>query len=211
MEALLFILFVVLAIAGNKGAREAKQRRREARRATPPAYARPPTAMDALPGAAFDWPAPGAAYEAAPTSGSLAYDSPEGSEAGRGVDGVSLEGIPASQEGEGPLPPETRLTSTTHVVRPFTEGNHSHMESSLIGDIPCPPVSGFQGGLPPRVAHRPAAAGLRLDLAGVRQGLIYAEILNKRDRRRTCLCGAFSIGIARDKNILRLPLDLYAT
>ncbi|MEA4970280.1 MAG: hypothetical protein VB051_07075 [Candidatus Pelethousia sp.] len=179
MEALLFILFIVLAIAGNKGRADAKKRRQQARRAQPPAYAPPPTATDALPGAAFDWPVEGAAYEAAPVSGSLAYDSSEGRGSNSSAGGVSLEGLRASQEGEGSLPSETRFTAITHVVRPFTEGDHRHVESSLTGDMPCPRVSGFPGGAPPHAAHQTAASGLRLDLAGVRQGLIYAEILGK--------------------------------
>lgn len=163
MEALIFILFIVFAIAGNKGKAEAKKRREQARRVQPPAYTPPPTAADALPGAAFDWPAEGAASEnPVPASGSLAYDSSEGLNPVGDAEGVSLEGMRGS-----------------HVVRPFTEGTHSHIESSLTGDIPCPPVSAFQGGLPPRAAHRQADTGLRLDLAGVRQGLIYAEILGK--------------------------------
>ncbi len=179
MEALLFILFIVLAIAGNKGKADARKRRQEARRAQQPAYVPPPTATDTLPGAAFDWPVEGAAYEAAPASGSLAYDSPEGLDPDSSAGGASLEGLRASQEGEGPMPSEARLTAITHVVHPFTEGDHSHMESSLTGDMPCPPVSGFPGGPTPRAAHQTAASGLRLDLAGVRQGIIYAEILGK--------------------------------
>lgn len=178
MEALLFILFIVLAIAGNKGKAEAKKRRQQARR-EPPAYTPPPTVGDALPGAAFDWQAEGTAYEAVPVSGSLTYDSPEGPGARGGIDSVFREGMPDSQEGQDPLSPSTHLTSITHIVRPFTEGDHSHTESSLTGGFSCPPVSGFPSGSPPRAAHRQAAAGLHLDLAGVRQGIIYAEILGK--------------------------------
>lgn len=185
MEVLIFILFVVVAIVGNKGKRDAKKRQAEARRNQPPAYTPPPTA-NSLPGGAFEWlediftpqPQPGAQPYAPPyaqpASGSLSYDSSEGLGADGG--GSSLEGMASLDSREGLSLRGSSLSTLTHVVRPFTEGDHSHTESSITGDIPCPPAreSALQAG-----AQALPSLGLRLDAAGVRQGILYAEILGK--------------------------------
>lgn len=177
MEILVFILFLVVAIASNKGKREAKQARKEARGTVPPAYAPPPTAMDTLPDAAFDWPKQRPTFEGrAPAGGSLGYDSPEGLGSLDSTNSASLEGMHGSLEGDSILGEPSR-SSFTHVVRASSEGNHSHVESSLTGNIPCPPVS--KSSTSARAVHQPDARGLALDLAGVRQGIIYAEILGK--------------------------------
>lgn len=182
MEVLLFILFIVFAIAGNRGKAEAKKRRQQqTRQGQPPAYTPPPTAAESLPGAAFDWAEPqGAMPYGDPSAwGSMAYDSPEGAGSGGSPTGPSFEGMGGSREGED-LPEQVAaagLSTITHVVRPFTESEHSHTESSITGDIPCPPARAGQPAAP-ALAH-PAHAGLRLDHSGVRQGILYAEILGK--------------------------------
>lgn len=182
MEILLFILFIVLAIAGNKNKAEQKKRQAQTRRRQPPAYTPPPTATDSLPGAAFDWqeaPSYPAYDDSLPASGSMAYDSSEG--LGMDAGGAFYEGQEVGSP-EGKPGPESSLSSVIHVVRPFTESGHSHTESSLTGNLPCPQPPPAPPAAPyalPGAAHATARLGLRLDRAGARQGILYAEILGK--------------------------------
>lgn len=191
MEVLIFIVFIVAAIANSKGKKDAQKRREEARRHQPPAYTPPPTAKS-MPNGAFEWlediftppaaPAPlerpYAPAEPQPYTGSMAYDSSEGT----GFESApAMEGMPSmdSREGVSLQDPSrsARLSHTVHTVRPFTEGDHSHTESSMTGDVPCPPAAAGAASRVNASAH--PALGLRFDPAGVRQGIIYAEILGK--------------------------------
>lgn len=180
MRYILIILFIVVSIMNSKKKAEEK-RRRTASRQQAPAYIPPTTAGDALPDGAFEWAQEhmpmffGKSQPEAPsTSGSMPYASTEGFGSSENMRGDSLEGMPLSSAHDG-----RQHSPITHVVRPFTESDHRHEESSLTGNVPCPPVQ--RSAAAPAQAKVPAAPplGLRLDHTGIRQGIIYAEVLGK--------------------------------
>ncbi|MEA5058536.1 MAG: hypothetical protein VB049_00635 [Candidatus Pelethousia sp.] len=191
MPFLIIILFIVISVISSAGKAKEKARREQAKRQQQgQPYAPPPRAGTVLPNSAFDWAEePAASPYAAPASGSLAYDSSEGDASSEGakVSGAFAEGSGTGGSlPSGPSIPHDRpRASITHTVRPFTESDHSHVESSMTGNIPCPPtrpVAGRKAPMPSPSHAAPLATapyGLSLDRSGVRQGILYAEILGK--------------------------------
>ena len=179
MQFILFILFVVFAIANSK--KKAAEKKRKAASQQQPTYVPPVTVADALTDGALELEVEIPLSDAPlPTSGSMAYDSMEGFGAAETMSEAYLEGMPmpASSNSELLVSSESSLSSITHVVRPFTESGHHHTESSLSGDEPCPPEQTASSSPVPLKAQA-TPLGLRMDHYGVRQGLIYAEILGR--------------------------------
>lgn len=123
--------------------------------------------------------------------GSLQGGAAEGREAPRGsLQGGSTEGWGAggSLGGGAPIPEGPLRPSFPHTVQSLTESPHRHMETSLTGDVPCPPVAlvkpqpqrtGKYGAQPVPVVLSAHAYNLSFAPEDVRKGILYAEILNK--------------------------------
>ena len=198
MDFLLILLLIGIGIA-NSAKKKAKK---EGQAKGAQAKAASPAKKDVLPQEAFNWDMPqpetppfseGAAVQESFPLMDVPTASGEGVGTGGSLGGVSAEGrgmegslSAASSEGVGlggSLGGGPSMAYPMHVVQPFTEGSHSHVESSMAGDITCPPS------LPRRPAASrqpvPAASSARtaynlaFDRTSLLQGLLYGEILGK--------------------------------
>ena len=92
-----------------------------------------------------------------------------GSLEGTSSEGMRMEGLSPSAEGGAP-----------HVVAPFTESRHSHTESSMTGDTPCPPERRAAAPAAPQMEPSLRTAyGLSFDRQSLVAGFLYGEILNR--------------------------------
>lgn len=89
-----------------------------------------------------------------------------------------------SSEGEGSKEGRSRYKQG-HTVKPFTEADHLHTESSMTGAEPCPPDADAYAHAAPRPAAA-AASDIPLSITGdeLRRAVIYSEILGKPKGRR---------------------------
>ncbi|MDR0841598.1 MAG: hypothetical protein LBN26_09515 [Christensenellaceae bacterium] len=180
MEFLVFLLFIAISIGvGAKNSKQAKARQQQntAARPAPPAAPRPAFVPDTTFGGQ---PVPRPAYRnpvaAAPNVAEMSARNAEPPAATHGsLTYQSLEGIGLEQDAPARGSADV---SIRHTVRPFTESDHLHVESSLMDAEDCPPEEAEPGDSVD--AYTPTQlGGLVWNHAAVTQGILYAEILGK--------------------------------